>query len=177
MDELAEVIEIKDPEIDVAIIMEKIRQGIERHRPLYTEDVFFPSFRDSITSGVEQLGREFNYELQEAVACHDRAWVSLQVFPVRLPILGSFLTKVKRELHNLVVFYVNRLAAKQTSFNTHSVRALASLSEVVGRNASAMDLEQLRQEVQRLKEKVDRLEGELRRFREGVVAPEDADGQ
>ncbi|MHB1416346.1 MAG: hypothetical protein ACYC1C_13940 [Chloroflexota bacterium] len=162
MHDPADVIEINDPEVDVAAIMREIRQGLAARQDLYEADVFFPSFKggDSPATTGEQLSAEFSYELEEALRSHDRAWVSLQVTPTRIPLIGGPLSRLKYMLHNLIVFYVNQLAAKQVSFNAHSVNALRALSQAVGARASAAEVEELRREVRELREAVARLQGQ-----------------
>ncbi|MDA8217161.1 MAG: hypothetical protein M0Z94_06025 [Dehalococcoidales bacterium] len=175
----ADVIEIKDPEVDVAAIMQQIRQGLAARQDMYEADVFFPSFKggDSPTATGEQLGTEFSYELEEALRSHDRAWVSLQVAPTRIPLIGGPLSHLKYMLHNLIVFYVNQLAAKQVSFNAHSVNAVRALSQMVGARASAAEVEELRREVRELREAVVRLQGHTTE-QEGVAdTPGRADGR
>lgn len=143
--------------------MERIRQEASRRRA--EEEPYFPAFKEEVppSRSAEVVSKELAYELQEAYYHHDRAWVSAQPQPTRVPLLGRVLARLKGELHDLIVFYVNSLAAKQTSFNAHSVRATARLAEATAAKASQTEVEALRREVEELREKVARLEAELGR--------------
>jgi hypothetical protein len=45
----------------------------------------------------------------------------------RLPLVGGVAQRLRAALHELVLFYVNRLAARQIRFNEHTARALVVL--------------------------------------------------
>lgn len=47
--------------------------------------------------------------------------------PNTLPLIGSLITRVKRSLHQLIVFYLNDLAAQQGAFNHQLVQTLHAL--------------------------------------------------
>ena len=51
--------------------------------------------------------------------------VGLEVRQIKIPVLGSFIMRVRLALHNLVIFYVNRLARHQSEVNrTYGERIL-----------------------------------------------------
>ena len=60
------------------------------------------------------------------LAC-DKVNVEMILTETRLPVVGSLIHRVRRLLHELVLFYVQRLAARQTSFNQQTASALTAI--------------------------------------------------
>ena len=55
---------------------------------------------------------------------------ALRVTPSTLPIIGGLVTRLKQALHQLVLFYIQDLAAQQNAFNAQTVRVAQRLVEV-----------------------------------------------
>ncbi len=55
----------------------------------------------------------------------------LDVRPVNIPLIGSLLTRLRRSLHELVLFYVRRLADEQMKVNQVYGNALLTLDQAV----------------------------------------------
>jgi hypothetical protein len=99
--------------------------------------------------------------LDEARVIIDSIQVKPFLTPSHLPVIGGLWQKVRAEAHNLVVFYVNRLAGLQAVFNREIVTALSGLIrdlEPGGRAEVGEELAALREEVAALRAEVQRLQ-------------------
>lgn len=56
-------------------------------------------------------------------------WIDAR--PVQIPLIGGLLTRLRRSLHELVVFYVKRLAVEQAAVNQTYGSALLALEQAV----------------------------------------------
>jgi hypothetical protein len=123
------IIQIEDPEIDVETVMARIREGLAERA--LEQDVEFPTFAVTrARRGADpRFPEELYYQLEQANLNYDQAWVELSLIETELPLLGPFITRFKRELHQLVVFYVNRLGERQVTMNDALVRTLNELVE------------------------------------------------
>ena len=65
------------------------------------------------------------------------------------PALNNINLRIRREAHQLVLFYVNMLAGKQAEINTEHARTMAALYEEL--KDSRNQIEALREEVAKLK--------------------------
>ena len=57
----------------------------------------------------------------------DKVNVEMMLTETRLPLLGGIVHRVRSGLHELVLFYVNRLASRQIHFNEQTARALVAM--------------------------------------------------
>lgn len=71
---------------------------------------------------------EFYEYLYQATLSYDQLQVQMQVQKSAVPLFGPLLDKVKMALHQLVIFYVQQVAAQQMVFNKQILGALSSLS-------------------------------------------------
>jgi len=153
-----DLIEIQDPEIDPTEIMERIRRRIQlRREQLGYPRQTFPTFGAAAYPG-EPEGEEYDedmyYHLRRANAHYYELGVEALLVPSpwsRLPLLGRLWDRVRREAHNLVLFYLNRLAQRQVTVNRHLVSTL---------NRMAVGIQEQRRRIQALEEEVQRLQGE-----------------
>ena len=129
------LIEIHDPEIDPAQIMEQIRDRIRRRREeLGHEQRVFPAFGAAACPGEPDdvpYDPDLYYHLRLANEVYTRAETAATLTPslaTRMPVLGRLWRLIRGEAHNLVLFYVNRAIAHQTSVNRHLVSALNRLT-------------------------------------------------
>lgn len=67
----------------------------------------------------------------ERVAREESLQVDVVMTPSRIPVLGGLLTRIKRAFHSLVLFYVQRLAWKQTQINRLQVQAILFLLQTL----------------------------------------------
>ena len=84
------------------------------------------------TSG-ERLPPEFYEHLYQAALTYDRIQVKTHVTPTSIPVIGPIIQRVRYKLHELVLFYVNRLAIQQTIVNKHLLQAINILSQELER--------------------------------------------
>ncbi len=70
-------------------------------------------------------------ETIEARVQTDALTQEMDARPNSLPLVGALLTRLRLALHSLTLFYVNRLAVKQTSNNRALADAVLQLSDVV----------------------------------------------
>lgn len=135
-------------EIDVEEVMRQIRAHIAR-RQGQTLDAMSPPPRNS------RLRNELYDELYQANATFDKTYVSPYLTSSHLPLVGELWQRVRRAAHNLVIFYVNRLAAAQVAFNHHVVRVLNELVRTLDEDDTAARLARLEQEVAELRARLD----------------------
>ncbi len=98
--------------------------------------------------------------LAEAEAVMDAIAVQPVLTPQRLPVVGGLWRRVRAAAHQLVVFYVNRLAGAQAAFNREITGALAALVEDLDRHpphAVEAEIVALRAEVQALRRDLEAL--------------------
>lgn len=130
-----EVIEIRDPEVNVEEIMERIRQRVqERRTNAKAQGLDYDRLtetRSALTSSGRRLGTDFYYDLYQARQSADSLWVSLSVMGnERYPqFLASLIGRVRHALHHLVIYYVNMLAGRQVAFNRSAIGAVSGLAD------------------------------------------------
>ncbi len=153
------LIEIHDPEIDPAQIMEQIRARIQRRREeLGYPRVVFPTFGAAAYPG-EPEGEEYDadlyYHLRRANQQYHQLGVEMVLAPSprsRIPLIGPLWDRIRREAHNLVLFYVNKLAQRQLIVNRHLVSTL---------NRMAVQLQEQQRQIRALQEELRKLRGEV----------------
>jgi len=153
-----DIIEIRDPEIDAQEIMRRIRERVRQRAAQKKAEPWLPDFGSEVAEVDSPTGAftpKMYYTLQQAREQANRIWVDLllaETTTQRIPFLGGLWRRIRREAHNLVLFYVNILAANQAAFNNHVVRIL---SELVGKQEQLLDdedtLKRLREEIQALR--------------------------
>ncbi|HID63742.1 MAG TPA: hypothetical protein EYP49_13540 [Anaerolineae bacterium] len=154
---ISEIIEIRDSEIDVEAIVAQIRENIRRRKQAHPElfDLELPTFPVGEPSPDEAAGDEaLTFNLRQAAITSDE--ISVMMSPVKssLPVIGSLWTTFKRQMHGLVLYYVNILAGKQMKFNRHVVQVLQELAK----RGATDEVAALRQEVEALRARVEQLE-------------------
>ena len=77
------------------------------------------------------LPSDFYEHLYQAEMGYDQLRVRANVQPSSLPLVGGLVTRLKHELHRLVIYYVNQLAEKQVAVNRQLLKALAIMAETI----------------------------------------------
>ncbi len=150
-----DLIEIQDPEIDPAQIVEQIRERIRRRR----EELGYPRQRFPIFGAAaypgEPEGEDYDadlyYYLRKANDLYYQIGVEAELMPspaTHLPILGSLWKRIRREAHNLVLFYLGKLAQRQATVNRHMVSTL---------NRMAVQLQEQQRQLRALRDELDQL--------------------
>ena len=149
------ILEIHDPEIDTAQIMEQIRERIRRRRQElgYPRETF-PAFGAAAYPGEPESGdfdHDLYYHLRRANDLYYQIGVESALAPsptTSVPILGRLWGMIRREAHNLVLFYLGKSAQQQVAVNRHLVGTL---------NRMAVQLQQQKMELQGLREEIAQL--------------------
>lgn len=83
----------------------------------------------------------------------DALLLQIDVRPVKIPLIGGLLTRLRSAIHSLSLFYANRLAGKQTDINCLYGEQLLALQQLV--QSQQAELVSLRQQVSRLGQQSD----------------------
>ncbi len=114
--------EIKIPDsgpVNVDEIMQQIRAHLAK-RQGRSDNAPLPQFKGRFAPIVYD-------HLYRARLMQNQFTIQQNVIPSRLPIIGPLLTMVRKQLHQLTLYYVNQLAQKQATFNTHILGAITAL--------------------------------------------------
>lgn len=140
-------------EIDAEAIMQEIRTRLRARRAeARAQGLDWEAYAD----GLYPLPPEatFSRDLYEAVRhmalSYDKVNVDMALTETRLPLFGGLAQRLRSALHELVLFYVNRLATRQTRFNYETARA------------SAMLVRDLEEEIRDLRTRVHAIEAALK---------------
>lgn len=162
-----DLIEIRDPEIDSAAIMQRIRERLEqKRREGVLVDRRFPRFGVALMPE-EPAGDhdvELYYHLQRSNdTCADIGVdISLADSPfTRMPVVGPVWAKMRRQVHGLIVYYIGLLSRKQARVNTHVVSTMNRL--VTTMQGQSEEIERLRAELADVSRRLAEAEAELRR--------------
>jgi hypothetical protein len=121
---------LEAPGVDAEAIMQEIRARIRARRARAKAqgldweayaDGLYPLPPDAI------LSRDLYEAVRYAGLGYDKVTVEMALTESRLPLVGRVVQRVRAALHELVLFYVNRMAARQIRFNEQTARALALL--------------------------------------------------
>jgi hypothetical protein len=139
------------------LVVEVERRVAQRRAQLGRVNLVFPTFGHistfpEPTEADNLAGPQLYYYLKQANQTELPA-VDLALAPspaTRMPVIGRLWGTIRREMHNLVLFYVNRSVRDQNQLNVNLISALNELTRVVQKQRA--ELESLRAELQRLKE-------------------------
>ncbi len=110
--------------INIEEIMQMVRQQILEKRASQTAD------SDPVVNiQGKNLPAEFYEHLYHAGLTYDQIQPKLYVTESNIPIVGGFVQTIRQKLHELVLFYVNQVAANQIQVNHHLLKALNILAE------------------------------------------------
>lgn len=133
---------------DVQSIMAQIRSYVAGAQPAAGA----PGRAEPVTRGLEPAIYE---DLEQARRELGSLHVGVYLTPTRAPVIGGLLHRVRRAFHQLVVYYVDRLADAQTRIN---MRLVSTLSGIV----AYIDGEDQGEKMRRLDAKVLELEDRMR---------------
>ena len=113
-----------EPDVDVEAIMQEIRAKI------LAQQAQLPGKGETLVAvDGKRFSPEFYEHLYQANLAHNRMGVDLQVTRMRTPLVGPLLERLRRTVHQLVLFYVNQVAAQQREVNAHLLQALSLLAK------------------------------------------------
>jgi hypothetical protein len=114
----------KDDPINIEEIMQHIRQQI-----LAEKNAGAGNKEHTIPVSGECFPPEFYEHLYHAGMAYDQIGVKMHVTPVDIPLIGRLLEWLRGKLHELVLYYVNQVAAQQIKVNYHLLQALSIMSQ------------------------------------------------
>lgn len=141
--------DLEAPELDTEAIMREIRARIRARRAeAKARGLDFEAYADGLYP--VPADALFSRDLYEAVRYVGLGWdkvgVETALTESRLPLIGGLVQRLRAALHQLVLFYTNRLAARQVRVNEQTARALTILvrdleAEITGLRARLAALE------------------------------------
>ena len=155
VNQIAQNIQITDLEETATTLAEKVIHNLNRHK-FYTPEAF-PTFE--IASAATSVGEDvpLAFDLQQAARAYADVWVVNTAPKTGIPIAA----RLRRAIHDLVVYYVNRLAERQTQLNAAMLRVLHHLVNASARTeivALRQETAQLREELEVLRARIGNLE-------------------
>ena len=146
-----DLIEIRDPEINVNEIMDQIRDRIRRRRKeLGYEKRVFPSFGGTAYPGEPEdmaYDPDLYHHLRLANETFANVETGAQLLATRathLPIFGHVWQRVRAYMHGIILFYVNRAITHEVNVNRHLISVLnqlATQSQAQQRRIAALEAE------------------------------------
>jgi hypothetical protein len=112
--------------VNVEEIMQRIREQIIARKTAES-----PDSEPIVKLLGKHLPPEFYEHLYHATRQHNQIDVQIHLTPTTTPIIGPLLHRLRQMVHEVVVFYVNKLAARQIEINKHLLRAISILGEEV----------------------------------------------
>ncbi|HSM56035.1 MAG TPA: hypothetical protein VK879_07775 [Candidatus Sulfomarinibacteraceae bacterium] len=121
---MAEEKEMQVEEVDIEAIMQQIREQILARKEASAAGGALP-----LKISGKRFPPEFYEHIYQAGLAYDQVQVNMYVSKSSIPVLGPAVEWLRGKLHELVLYYVNQLAAKQITYNTHLLRAVSILAE------------------------------------------------
>lgn len=121
---MAEEKETQVDEVNIEEIMQQIREQI-----LARKEATAPGSAMPLKISGKRFPPEFYEHLYQAGLAYDQLQLDVYVSKSSVPVLGPAVEWLRGKLHELVLYYVNQLAAKQIAYNTHLLRAVSILAE------------------------------------------------
>ena len=144
---MSDLIEIdEEGEIDIEAIMQQIRAYIVSRRAAADD-----RWAESLARFNGRLAPDLYEAAYQMMMTYDQMRVAESLTRTSIPVVGRLWMAVRRQLHTLVLFYVNQLAAKQIDFNRHLVAVLSEIVKELETLPTAAEVVELRQEIERLR--------------------------
>jgi len=123
-------VNLEAPDLDAEAIMHEIRARIRARRAeAKARGLDFEAYADGLYPVPPDA--VFSRDLYEAVRYVGLGWdkvgVEMALTESRLPLIGGLVQRLRAALHQLVLFYTNRLASRQVRVNEQTARALTLL--------------------------------------------------
>ncbi len=149
-------LEIHDPEISSADLVAEIDRRVARRRDELGEvRLLFPTFGTISQFPEPPSDRPYNpnlyHHLRQANEINPppTAPILANSPATQVPLLGRFWQMIRGQVHELILFYVNRHIAYQSKLDNHLISSLNELTRIVEMQREEID--NLRQEVETLK--------------------------
>lgn len=138
------------------LVREVERRVAQRRAQLGEANLVFPTFGHVSTFPDPPPGGRVNPHLYYYLKQANRT-PSPAVEPIlapspatRMPVVGRLWQQIRGEVHNLVLFYVNRAVRDQNQLNVNLISALNEMTRVI--QGQQAEIDELRAEVRRLRE-------------------------
>jgi glycosyltransferase involved in cell wall biosynthesis/2-polyprenyl-3-methyl-5-hydroxy-6-metoxy-1,4-benzoquinol methylase len=161
--------EIKDEEINVEEIMEKIRENIKKRRECGVYKNKSPEEIEQVLSEISSSRERIPQESEIINSTYDIRNNSYSISSHR-PMMGKFLTKGRMLVHGEVRRYVDPVFQKQSELNSNLAGILSDAKERV--SSCYNEMEQLRTEIEELecenitlKSKIELLDSETKKLK------------
>ena len=159
-DEVQPWIEIRDPEISSAdLVREAAKRAQQRRDEQGAVEIDFPAFgaaappRD-MTTARDDLTRLHYFLRQLDQVPPPETQPELAASPAtRVPVLGRLWRLIRREAHNLILFYVNRSVAHNAAADRQVANALNEMAALI--QAQQSEIERLGEELAQLKDEAE----------------------
>jgi hypothetical protein len=122
--------------INIENIMREIRQQI-----LVEKAAWDISGTPIVATGGKYLPDTYYEHLYHAGLLYGELEVQMHLTPTTTPVIGAVLHRLRRIIHEAVIFYVNKLAARQIEINKHLLRTVSLLGEEVEKMREAREEE------------------------------------
>jgi hypothetical protein len=157
-EDLNSVIEWRDPELDAEAIMREIRERIRQRRTqAEAQGLDFDAIAQGEASGqaTGRFSRELYGGLRQMRLSYNKVNVGPVLTTMRVPLVGGLLQAVRAQLHQLVLFYVNMLASRQSLFNQQVVETTTKLVQELDHQNDRDEIAALRARVEQLEKRLD----------------------
>lgn len=152
--------EIQNPAVDLEAVVQIIETNLKAHEALFADAPVMPRFelgdRPSTDSAAANLS-DLLYHLHSAERDRDQIGAEKELGPswaTQVPLIGKWWGQVRGELHNLILFYVNKAAGRQAGFNESAVGVLRYVAE------QAEEVERLKAQIALLEDRLAALEAQ-----------------
>lgn len=125
---------VSEPEVNIELIMQEIRQQIIARRA-----TLYPDSSMDITVTGQRFSPEFYESLYQARLALDDYRVPVLVSKSTTPLVGGLIDWLRGKFHELVSYYVNQSAARQVAASNHLLRAVSLLAEELDEPAANPD--------------------------------------
>lgn len=119
--------------VDINQVMQDVRRQIIEQRQ-GIDDI-------AVKVKGERLPAAFYEHLYLASMTYNQTETELYVTPSKIPLLGGLIDWLRGQIHNVVIFYVNRSVVKQIQINRHLLQAMSILAEAYEADRSGSSLE------------------------------------
>ena len=150
-------LELHDPEISSADLVAEIEMRVQlRREELGQVRLVFPTFGTVSSYPEPPTDRPYNpnlyHHLRQANEMEPpvTAPVLADSPSTQVPFLGRFWQLIRSQVHELVLFYVNRYVGYETQLDNHIISSLNEMTRVIQVQQEEIDI--LRNEVEVLKE-------------------------
>jgi hypothetical protein len=151
-----QIIEIRDPDINVEEIMNRVRERVRQRREQASAQGLDYDKLAEAGAAAGRLPADLYYELNLLCTNADAIGVSLAMRDRRLPFLNFLFFRIENLLHRLVVKYVNLMAGRQITLNRSTAHVLSGLTHALEERDARIDA--LEERVTELEDRLSRTE-------------------